>query len=153
MKTPGGFLVSVQSRVGRKGIPTTASFDAWVRAALRGRHRSRQVNIALFDEREGRDLNRRYRGKDCATNILSFAYEPLPGERTGPLGDLAICVPVVVREALEQGKPLRHHYAHLTIHGVLHLAGYEHEAERDAARMEGLERRILATLRIPDPYA
>ncbi len=154
MKALSGNRVSVQRRLGRKGIPATTSFDAWVRAALRGRHGGRrEVNIAVLDEDEGRELNRRYRGRNYATNILSFAYDPLPGEHTAMLGDLAICAPVVAREAVEQGKPLRHHYAHLTVHGVLHLLGFEHESAADAARMEGMERRILARLDIPDPYA
>ena len=154
MKAAAVSSVSVQNRIGRKGVPATSSFERWVRAALRGRHQGRrEVNIALVDESDGRDLNRRYRGKDYATNILSFAYQPVPGERTMLLGDLAICAPVVAREAAEQGKHLRDHYAHLTVHGVLHLLGLDHESVADAARMEHLERRILARLDIADPYA
>jgi probable rRNA maturation factor len=154
MRTRTGSRVFEQNRIGRKGVPATSSFERWVRTALRGRHQSRrQVNIALFGESEGRELNRRYCGKDYATNVLSFAYEPLPRERSLLLGDLAICASVVVREAAEQGKPLRHHYAHLTVHGVLHLLGFDHESAADAAQMEDMERRILACLNIPDPYA
>jgi probable rRNA maturation factor len=154
MKTRPGATVFVQNRVGRKGVPATSSFERWVRATLRGRHQGRrQVNIALLDESEGRDLNHRFRGKNFATNILSFACDPLPHQRPVLLGDLAICAPVVAREATEQGKPLRDHYAHLTVHGVLHLLGFDHESAADAARMEDIERRILACLHIPDPYA
>jgi len=154
MKTRPGSRVFVQNRVGRKGVPLTSSFERWVQASLRGRHQGRrQVNIALFDESEARDLNHRFRARNYATNILSFAYTPLPRERTELLGDLAICAPVVAREAAEQGKPLHHHYAHLTVHGVLHLLGFDHESAADAAQMEDMERRILAGLNIPDPYA
>jgi probable rRNA maturation factor len=149
-----GFHVFVDSHVGRKGLPANASFERWVHEVLDAtRSMRRQVNIALFDEADARGLNRRDRGKDYATNILSYRYEPLPGEKSGLLGDLAICPAVVMREASAQGKPLRDHYAHLTVHGVLHLLGHDHETRAEAERMEALERRILARLGIPDPYA
>ena len=97
-------------------------------------------------------MNRQYRGKDYATNVLSFPAE-LPRGVTSPLlGDLVVCAPVVAREAREQGKPPRDHYAHLTVHGVLHLLGFDHQNERDATRMETLETRVLAALGIADPY-
>jgi probable rRNA maturation factor len=103
---------------------------------------------------EGRRLNRTWRGKDRPTNVLSFpaasAYGLGPGASL--LGDLAICAPVVAREAREQGKEARAHWAHMVIHGVLHLLGYDHENDRDASRMETLERRILAQLGYPNPY-
>lgn len=154
MKPFPGFGVFVQYRAGRKGVPTTRSFEHWVRAALRGRERGRkQVNIVLFDESSARAMNRRYRGKNYATNVLSWPYEPAAHEKTGLLGDLVICPAVVAREAAEQGKALRDHYAHLTVHGVLHLLGYDHETPAEADRMESLERRILAELDVPDPYA
>ena len=146
--------VFVQNKAGRKGVPLTRSFESWVRAAMVGHRKARtQVNIVLFEEAAGRDMNRRYRGKDYATNVLSFPYEPLPQERTGLLGDIVMCPPVIAREAASQGKPLRDHYAHLTIHGVLHLLGYDHAHTADAARMERLEIRILEGLQIPNPYA
>jgi probable rRNA maturation factor len=148
---PGVFL---QSRVGRRGIPTAASFEGWVRAALHGRSsQRREVNIIIVGRPEGRALNRRHRGKDHATNVLSFPYEPLPGEQSRLLGELALCAPVVAREAARQGKETRDHYAHLTVHGVLHLLGYDHASDTGAARMEALERRILDGLGVPDPYA
>jgi probable rRNA maturation factor len=154
MKPFLGFGVFVQYRAGRKGVPTARSFECWVREALRGRRRVRQqVNIVLFDESSAREMNRHYRGKNYATNVLSWPYEPAPREKTGLLGDLVICPAVVAREAAEQGKSLRDHYAHLTVHGVLHLLGYDHESAREADRMERLERRILAELGVPDPYA
>jgi probable rRNA maturation factor len=153
VKPPLGFGVFVQYRAGRKGVPATRSFESWVRTALRGRHQGRrQVNIILFDERSAREINRRYRGRNYATNVLSWPYEPAPREKTGLLGDLVICPAVVAREAAEQDKALRDHYAHLTVHGVLHLLGYDHQTPPEADRMEDLERRILAELDIPDPY-
>jgi len=139
----------------RRGVPTPASFRRWTEAALViARHRKpAELSIRVVGAREGRALNRQYRGKDYATNVLSFPVE-LPRGVTSPLlGDLVICAPVVVREAREQGKPPRNHYAHLTVHGVLHLLGYDHQNECDATLMETLETRILAELGIADPYA
>ncbi len=145
--------VFVQYRAGRKGVPSARSFERWVAEALRVRRQGRrQVNIVLFDETGARALNHQYRGRNYATNVLSWPYEPAPREKTGLLGDLAICPAVVAREAADQGKPLRQHYAHLTVHGVLHLLGYDHETPQQAERMERLERRILAELGMPDPY-
>jgi probable rRNA maturation factor len=145
--------LSVQNEAGRKGVPVARSFETWVRAALAGRRRgASEIAIALIRQPAAREINRRYRGKDYATNILSFPYEPLPNEKTALLGDLVICPAVVAREAREQGKLLRNHYAHLTIHGTLHLLGYDHERERDAEAMETIERKVLARLGIPDPY-
>ena len=146
--------VFVQNNAGRKSVPLTRSFERWIHAALKGRRKGRtEVNVVLFNEAAGRDINRKYRDKDYATNILSFAYEPLPGEKSALLGDLVLCAPVVAREAATQGKPVRHHYAHLTIHGVLHLLGYDHETEAQAKRMEALETRLLAGIGIADPYS
>ncbi len=153
MKPFLGFGVFVDNRTPRKGVPTAASFESWVKAALHGRHAGRrQVNIVLFGTAEARAINRKYRGKDYATNVLSFAYEPLPGEKTGLLGDLVICPSVVAREAAKQGKKPRDHYAHLTIHGTLHLLGLDHENAGEAERMEALEAKILSGLGIADPY-
>ena len=107
--------------------------------------------MRFVDAEEGRELNRRFRGKDYATNVLSFVYD-LP-EEAGLMGDLVLCAPVVAREATEQGKPLAAHYAHLIVHGMLHLQGYDHEDEAQAAEMEALERDVLGRLGFPDPYA
>ncbi|HKP66887.1 MAG TPA: rRNA maturation RNase YbeY [Casimicrobiaceae bacterium] len=146
--------VSVQNHAGRKGVPVARSFADWVRAALAGRRSGRiEVGIALFGEAEARRLNREYRRKDYATNVLSFPYANVRGEHSAMLGDLALCPAVVAREAREQGKRVRDHFAHLTVHGTLHLIGYDHENGRDAAHMEAIERRVLATLGIADPYA
>ena len=107
-----------------------------------------EITVRVVGEREGRALNRTYRGKDYATNVLTFVLR----DRVPYEGDVALCAPVVAREARAQGKPLTAHYAHLTIHGVLHLQGYEHDDDRDAAAMERLEKRILKRLGYPDPY-
>ncbi|MEP6482910.1 MAG: rRNA maturation RNase YbeY [Rudaea sp.] len=128
-------------------------FEKWVRAALQGRRsKRRQVNIQLFDPVQARQINKTFTGKDYATNVLSFPYEPLPGEKTATLGDIVICPDVVAREAREQGKRLRDHYAHLTVHGILHLLGFDHKDDTDAKRMEDQERLVLATFGIGDPY-
>ena len=145
--------VSVSYALPRTGIPSAVSFRKWVAAALAGRIREADLAIRIVDSKEGRALNRHYRGRDYATNVLSFPYEPMPGDHSGLLGDLVICAPVVAREAREQRKETRDHFAHMTIHGVLHLLGYDHESDADALRMESLETRILASLGVADPYA
>ncbi len=140
----------------RRGVPASASFRKWVAAALDSRIREADLSIRIVGEDEGRALNRHYRGKDYATNVLSFPAdlpEGLPeGVRLPLLGDLVICAPVVAREAGDQGKRLNDHYAHLTVHGALHLLGWDHEDEADAEAMEALERGILAGLGVADPY-
>lgn len=155
-KGPIRLDVAVGYAVPRKGIPAAASFRKWVAAALAGRIREADLAVRLVGTKEGRALNRHYRGKDYATNVLSFPAElpeGLPkGVRLPLLGDLVICAPVVAREAREQGKPLNAHYAHLTVHGALHLLGWNHEDTREAECMERLEREILARLGIADPY-
>jgi probable rRNA maturation factor len=143
----------LRNEAGRRGVPQRRSFERWINAIPEVRRRNAQVNLLIVGAREGRRFNRQFRQRDYATNVLSFPYQALPGERkTGLLGDLVICAPVVTREAAEQGKPLRDHFAHLTIHGVLHLLDYDHETNADAATMESLEVRILARLGIANPY-
>ena len=144
--------VSVSYGLPRAGLPAAVSFRRWAAAAAQGRIKRADLAIRLVDAKEGRALNRHYRGKDYATNVLSFPVELPPGVTLPLLGDLVICAPVVAKEALEQGKPLAAHYAHLTVHGVLHLLGLDHDDEREAEAMELLEREILAGLGIPDPY-
>lgn len=139
----------------RKGLPSPASFRRWVTAALDGRVRRADLAIRIVDEREGKALNQHYRGQTKATNVLSFPAE-LPEDVKGKmplLGDIVLCAPVVAREAHEQGKELNHHYAHLTVHGVLHLLGLDHDDPREAEAMERMEQQILAGLNIDDPYA
>jgi probable rRNA maturation factor len=143
----------LRNEAGRHGVPLRRSFERWI-AAVPGLRRRRKVeiNLLIVGGREGRRFNREFRGRDYATNVLSFRHEPLRGQATALLGELVICAPVVVREAAEQGKRLPDHYAHLTIHGVLHLLGHDHETKSEAERMEQIERRILAGLHIRDPY-
>jgi probable rRNA maturation factor len=150
--------VSVGYALPRAGLPAAISFRKWVAAALDGRIREADLAIRIVDSKEGRALNRHYRGKDYATNVLSFPADvaegvKLPkGVKMPLLGDLVLCAPVVAREARDQGKPLNAHYAHLTVHGALHLLGWDHEDDADAECMEKLEREILAGLGIEDPY-
>ena len=148
--------VSVTYAVPRTGIPSAVSFRKWVAAALNSRIREADLAIRIVGAKEGRALNKHFRGKDYATNVLSFPAElpeGLPkGVKLPLLGDLVICAPVVAREAREQKKRLVEHYAHLTVHGALHLLGWDHENETDAICMEQLEREILAEMGIEDPY-
>ncbi len=144
----------LRNEAGRRGVPLLRSFEQWIGAIpeLQATDRWTEINILITGIEDGCRYNREFRGRDYATNVLSFPYEPGPGEHPGLLGDIVICAPVVLREANEQGKPARDHFAHLAIHGVLHLLGYDHESDADAERMEALERRVLAALGIPDPY-
>lgn len=146
---PSRLALSVQRAIGadnRARSPASALIRRWALAALRG---DAEVTVRLVGEAEGRRLNRDYRGKDYATNVLTFVYD-----ESEPLaGDLVLCVPVVAREAVEQGKPLEAHFAHLIVHGMLHLQGFDHEAPDEAEEMELLETRVLATLGYPNPYA
>jgi probable rRNA maturation factor len=155
-KGPVRLDVAVGYAVPRAGVPAAVSFRKWVAAALEGRIREADLAIRIVDAKEGRALNRHYRGKDYATNVLSFPAElpeGLPQDVRLPLlGDLVLCAPVIAREAKEQGKPLAAHYAHLTVHGALHLLGWDHEDPREAECMERLEREILAGMGLPDPY-
>ena len=130
-------------------LPGRADFRRWARAALRG---DVAAALRIVDAEEGRTLNRDYRGKDYATNVLTFEYGPDP--ETGALtGDIVLCAPVVEKEAKEQGKPLAAHYAHLTVHGMLHLQGYDHETGKaDALAMEAVEGFIMQALGFPNPY-
>ena len=130
--------------------------------ALADMFRTRMTNVVpdcngelprIVDEAEGRALNERWRGRDHATNVLSFPAELPPGVALPLLGDLVVCAPVVAREAAEQGKAEADHWAHLVIHGTLHLLGFDHETEAEATVMEDLERALLAGLGIGDPYA
>ena len=152
-KGPIHLDVAVNYAAPRAGVPAAVSFRKWVAAALKGRIREADLAIRIVDEREDQALNRHYRGKDYATNVLSFPAELPEGVKLPLLGDLVICAPVVAREAAEQGKPVAAHYAHLTVHGVLHLLGWDHEHDKDAEAMEQLEREVLAELGLPDPYA
>jgi len=143
--------LSVQYACNTDGLPSRPDIRRWSRAALDvDGKRGGQITVRFVDAEEGRSLNGDYRGKDYATNVLSFPYEIEPVV----CGDLVVCAEVVAREAAEQGKPLAAHYAHLIVHGMLHLQDYDHEeSEEEALLMEGKERVILAALGYPDPYA
>lgn len=142
--------LSVQYACNQGGLPSRPQIRAWVRAALDvDEKRGGQITIRFVEPEEGQSLNNDYRGKDYATNVLSFPYEVEPVVA----GDLVICATVVEREAAEQEKTLEAHYAHLIVHGILHLQGYDHEiGENEALLMENKERTILAQLGFPDPY-
>jgi probable rRNA maturation factor len=138
--------LSVQYACKDPALPARPQVRRWIRASC---EQAAEVTVRFVDAEEGQTLNRTYRRKDYATNVLSFVYE------SGPrlAGDLVICLPVVLREAEAQGKSAEAHFAHLIVHGMLHLLGYDHETgARDARRMEAKEQEILAGLGYPDPY-
>jgi probable rRNA maturation factor len=135
-----------QQRDGLRGVLTTARLKRWVGTVLIG---PGEITVRIVGAAEGRRLNREFRGKDYATNVLTFAYTPTPFT----LADLVLCAPVVAREARAQGKPLVDHYAHLVVHGTLHAQGYDHEDNDDAANeMESLEVLLMGCLGLPNPY-
>jgi probable rRNA maturation factor len=142
---PARLQLAVQYAVSAEGKPSRAQFRKWIRAAL---DHDACVTLRIVGQKEGRTLNRSYRRKDYATNVLTFVLNNRPLFE----GDLALCAPVIAREARAQKKSLAAHYAHLTVHGMLHLQGYDHENERDAQIMERRETQILAKLGYPDPY-
>ncbi len=142
--------LSVQYASDAPELPTRAQLRCWINAALQ---RDANMTVRIVDEPEARKLNKNYRGKDYATNVLTFVYEDNVQHNADPLsGDVVICAPVVAREAAAQHKNLLAHYAHLAIHAALHLQGYEHENDADAAVMETLETALMLKLRYPDPY-
>jgi probable rRNA maturation factor len=143
--------LEVQRATSLQPLPGDQQFEQWVRAAL-GELNAAIVTLRIVGLEEMRRLNRRYRGKDAATNVLSFPAD-LPGAVDLPLlGDVVLCAPLVVEEAQTQGKAPDAHWAHLTIHGVLHLLGYDHVDRTGAAVMEGLEIELLGDLGIGNPY-
>ena len=154
--------LAVQRASRRKDIPSDALLRRWARAALLHDDEladgKAELTVRIVNDAESQALNRDYRGKDKPTNVLSFPFEApefaMPSAVSNHyLGDLVICAGVVAAEAKEQDKALNHHWAHMVVHGVLHLLGYDHIKNAEAERMEALERTILASLNIPDPYA
>ena len=142
--------VSVQIACAAKGVPSAASLRKWVRLAL-GESARGAVTLRVVGAAEGRRLNRRFRSRDYATNVLSFAYDS-PARVRAPHGDVVLCHPVIAREALAQRKRLVHHYAHLVIHGVLHLRGMDHLRAAARQRMERREIALLARIGVGNPY-
>lgn len=151
--TAGGIRVDVEDASGATGVPAEAELARWAGAALAGRRDEAELSIRIVGEEESAELNGRYRRKAGPTNVLSFPVELPAGVPLPVLGDLVICAPVVAREAEAQGKSAEAHWAHMVVHGCLHLLGFDHEQEAEAAEMEPLETRILAQLGYPDPYA
>jgi probable rRNA maturation factor len=143
--------LSVQLAAPGHSVPSRQRLRAWAGAAL---ERDAQVTLRVVHEGEGRRLNRDYRGRDYATNVLTFAYSDAGAPASGPAsGDIVLCAPVVEAEAGEQGKAVEAHYAHMLVHGMLHLQGYDHERDDEAAAMEARETQIVMQLGYPDPYA
>ncbi|MDT0174617.1 rRNA maturation RNase YbeY [Pantoea sp. RRHST58] len=134
------------------GLPDEAAFQRWLEAAVTPFQPESEVTIRLVDEAESHELNLTYRGKDKPTNVLSFPFEAPPGIELPLLGDLIICRQVVEQEAEEQGKSVEAHWAHMVVHGTLHLLGYDHIEDSEAEEMEGIETEIMLALGYPDPY-
>ena len=137
--------LSVQYASAAPHLPSRAQLRRWFKIALQ---RDAHLTLRIVDEPEGRELNKNYRGKDYATNVLTFVY----ADAKLLTGDVVICAPVMAHEAATQHKDLLAHYAHLTLHAALHLQGYKHENDSDAAGMEALETALMLKLRYPDPY-
>ncbi len=145
--SPYKLSLAVQYATSAQSLPTRPQFRRWIKAALQC---DAQIALRIVDEAEGRALNKNFRGKDYATNVLTFVYDDADAQ---PLcGDIVICAPVVKKEAREQNKNLHAHYAHLAIHAALHLQGYDHGNKADAAAMESLETALLVKLGYADPY-
>jgi len=147
--------VTVQNATTGAAVPAPAEVRKWARAALTADVRG-ELTVRIVSERESAELNARYRGKAGHTNVLSFRAESPPVEAHDellPYGDVVICAEVVAREAREQGKAPAAHWAHMVVHGALHLQGYDHENSRDAGIMEARERAVLDELGFPDPYS
>ena len=144
--------VNVQYAAATEGLPERGEIRAWVDATLSGRRTRCELTVRIVDEAEAAELNENFRGRKGPTNVLSFPYEGVPGVVLPLLGDIVICAPVVGREAGEQGKPEKAHWAHMVVHGVLHLLGYDHVEPSQARSMERLEKQILAKLGYGDPY-
>jgi probable rRNA maturation factor len=135
-----------------QGQPTDEQLFTWADAAIESEEDEVEMVIRLVDEQESQQLNRDYRGKDNPTNVLSFPFEAPPEVPVSLIGDLVICVPLVAHEAELQQKALAAHWAHMVVHGALHLQGYDHQDDHAAQIMEDREREILDTLQFPDPY-
>ena len=144
--------IGIQYAVELPDLPQRDALRRWARGALEAADATGALAIRIVDEAESAALNRRWRGKQGPTNVLSFALTLPPGVDANELGDVVICAPVVAREAAQQDKPPAAHWAHMVVHGVLHLLGHDHKLAPDAQRMETLETEILARLGFPDPY-
>ncbi len=135
-----------------KTLPHPAQFREWVSIALWNRVDTGEMTIRIVDEAESATLNEQYRGIKGPTNVLSFPYDPIPGISDNLLGDIVICAPIIEIEAQEQHKTLLAHWAHMVVHGCLHLLGFNHELPEEAEEMEALETELLVKLGFPPPY-
>jgi len=145
--------IEVQYAVAGEELPAPDAIRRWATHALREQAAGAELVVRIVDEAEMTALNQRYRGKSSPTNVLSFPCELPPGVDSRLLGDVVVCAPVVAEEAIRQGKPLQAHWAHLVMHGVLHLQGFDHHHEQDARVMEAQETRLLEGLGYSNPYA
>lgn len=146
-------IVDIQMASASEEAPDPQSIERWVGAALGNQRESTELSVRIVDTEEGKTLNEQFRGSTGATNVLSFPFENESPEPLPLIGDIVICAPVVAKEASEQNKALDAHWAHMIIHGVLHLLGYDHQNETDANLMESLETEIMQGLGFPPPYS
>ena len=146
-------IVDIQMASASEEAPDPQSIERWVSAAVGNQRDSTELSIRIVDTEEGQALNEQFRGSTGATNVLSFPFENESPEPLPLIGDIVICAPVVLKEASEQNKTLNAHWAHMIIHGVLHLLGYDHQNETDANLMESLETEIMQGLGFPPPYS
>ncbi len=146
-------IVDIQMASASEEAPDPQSIERWVGAAIGNQRESTELSVRIVDAEEGQALNEQFRGSTGATNVLSFPFENESPEPLPLIGDIVICAPVVAKEAREQNKALNAHWAHMIIHGVLHLLGYDHQNENDANLMESLETEIMQGLGFPPPYS
>ncbi len=144
--------LDVQRAVEGAEIPSNDALERWVEAAMQGQRAEAELTIRIVDEVESAELNTQYRHKPGSTNVLSFPFDCPPEVELNLLGDMVICAPVVAREAAEQGKRLEDHWAHMVVHGTLHLLGFDHIDAADAEEMESLEIDVLEKMGICNPY-
>jgi len=145
--------IIIQRATGQPGLPGDSDFERWIKAVFGNHPENVSVTVRLVDSEESRLLNQRFRQQDKATNVLSFPADIPAGLDLPDIGDIIICAPLVEREARQQSKQTIDHWAHLTVHGVLHLLGYDHISDQQASVMEAKEKLILAQLGVGDPYA
>ena len=146
-------IVDIQMASASEEAPDPQSIERWIGAAIGNQRESTELSVRIVDAEEGQALNEQFRGSTGATNVLSFPFENESPEPLPLIGDIVICAPVVAKEAREQNKALNAHWAHMMIHGVLHLLGYDHQNENDANLMESLETEIMQGLGFPSPYS
>lgn len=147
------YQIDIESNSQSQQIPALAELEGWISAALQSQEfEDAEVSVYIVDEEEGQELNAQYRGKEYPTNVLSFPADIAEEVGIPLLGDLVVCAPVVEREAQEQGKALQAHWAHMLIHGTLHLVGFDHIEDDEAETMEALETQIVTGLGYPAPY-